>query len=148
MKPRPRQRRHPPVALALSTPMVGFYLNETTRRYDAAVMDAFSSEAVPAHLVTQETFARLREIVDGPIYVNLIDTPDGPLVRGTYAILDALYPHVIAVQGPTGPNGRGNVMLAAASNPPAGNRRFATRLPKWPKSLLRPKGHPSSRVYG
>jgi len=93
------------------------YLNETTRRYDAAVMDAFSSKAVPAHLVTQETFARLREIVDGPIYVNLIDTPDGPLVRGTYAILDALYPHVIAVQGPTGPNGRGNVMLAAASNP-------------------------------
>ncbi|PWK62920.1 hypothetical protein C7455_101960 [Roseicyclus mahoneyensis] len=96
------------------------YLNETTRRYDAAVMDAFSSASVPAHLVTRETFARLRAIVDGPVYVNLIDAPDGPLARGTYAILREIYPHVVAVRGPTGPNGRGNVMLAAAPTPLAG----------------------------
>lgn len=93
------------------------YLNETTRRYDAAVMDAFSSASVPAHLVTRETFARLRAIVRGPIYVNLIDTPDGPLARGTHAILREIYPHVVAVRGPTGPNGRGNVMLAASPTP-------------------------------
>jgi predicted membrane-bound spermidine synthase len=91
------------------------YLNETSRRYDAAVMDAFSSASVPAHLVTRETFARLRDIVRGPVYVNLIDVPDGPLARGTHAILRGLYPHVIAVRGPLGPNGRGNVMLAASS---------------------------------
>jgi hypothetical protein len=90
------------------------YLNETVRRYDAAVMDAFSSASVPAHLVTRETFARLREIVTGPVYVNLIDAPDGPLARGTHAILSELYPHVIAARGPTGPNGRGNVVLAAS----------------------------------
>ncbi|MDG3041353.1 fused MFS/spermidine synthase [Roseicyclus marinus] len=93
------------------------YLNETTRRYDAAVMDAFSSASVPAHLVTHETFARLREIVAGPVYVNLIDAPDGPLARGTHAILSALYPHVATVRGPTGPNGQGNVLLAASEEP-------------------------------
>ncbi len=93
------------------------YLNETTRRYDAAVMDAFSSASVPAHLVTRETFARLREIVRGPVYVNLIDAPDGPLARGTHAILAEIYPHVTAIRGPSGPNGRGNVMLAASRTP-------------------------------
>ena len=93
------------------------YLNETVRRYDAVVMDAFSSASVPAHLVTQETFARLREIVDGPVYVNLIDAPDGPLARGTHAILRGLYPHVMALHGPIGPNGRGNVVLAASEVP-------------------------------
>jgi hypothetical protein len=90
------------------------YLNETGRRFDAAVMDAFSSGSVPAHLVTREAYARLRDIVDGPVYVNLIDVPDGPLARGTHAILRDLYPHVVAVQGPTGPQGRGNIVLAAS----------------------------------
>lgn len=93
------------------------YLNETARRYDAAVMDAFSSESVPAHLVTRETFARLRDIVRGPVYVNLIDAPDGPLARGTFAILSEIYPHVIAVRGPVASDGRGNVVLAASDVP-------------------------------
>jgi MFS family permease len=93
------------------------YLNETPRRYDAAVMDAFSSGSVPAHLVTLETYERLRDIVSGPIYVNLIDAPDGPLARGTHAILQQVYPHVTAVSGPLGPNGRGNVVLAASPTP-------------------------------
>ena len=93
------------------------YLNETERRFDAAVMDAFSSGSVPAHLVTRETFARLRDIVRGPVYVNLIDVPDGPLARGTHAILRDLYPHVDAVQGPTGPDGLGNIVMVASPAP-------------------------------
>ncbi|ETX13437.1 hypothetical protein OCH239_10340 [Roseivivax halodurans JCM 10272] len=91
------------------------YINETTRRFDAAVMDAFSSGSVPAHLVTLETYERLRAIVDGPVYVNLIDAPDGPLARGVHAILDELYPHVRVVAGPIGASGRGNVLLAASN---------------------------------
>jgi len=93
------------------------YLNETGRRYDAAVMDAFSSGSVPAHLVTRETYVRLRAIVRGPVYVNLIDAPDGPLARGTHAILSEVYPHVTAVRGPTGPTGRANVLMAASETP-------------------------------
>ncbi|WP_368667748.1 fused MFS/spermidine synthase [Salipiger sp. PrR002] len=93
------------------------YLNETDRRFDAAVMDAFSSGSVPAHLVTLETFERLRGIVDGPIYVNLIDKPDGPLARGVNAILRELYPHVEAIRGPISDRGRGNVLLAASRTP-------------------------------
>lgn len=93
------------------------YLNETDRRFDAAVMDAFSSGSVPAHLVTEETFARLQDIIDGPVYVNLIDRPDGPLVRGVHAILSGLYPHVEAVQGPPNSRGRANIVLAASAAP-------------------------------
>ncbi len=93
------------------------YLNETDRRFDAAVMDAFSSGSVPAHLATRETYERLREIVDGAVYVNLIDTPDGPLARGVHAILSDLYPHVLAVQGPLSSRGRGNIVLAASRTP-------------------------------
>ena len=93
------------------------YINETTRRFDAAVMDAFSSGSVPAHLVTLETYERLRQIVDGPVYVNLIDAPDGPLARGVHAILNELYPHIGVVRGPVGESGRGNILLAASDEP-------------------------------
>lgn len=93
------------------------YINETGQRFDAAVMDAFSSGSVPAHLVTVETYERLRAIVDGPVYVNLIDRPDGPLARGVHAILTGLYPHVEAVEGPTSGNGRANILLAASERP-------------------------------
>ena len=93
------------------------YLNETDQRFDAVVMDAFSSGSVPAHLVTRETFARLREIVDGPVYVNLLDRPDGELARGTYAILRELYPHIEAVQGQVNGRGRTNIILAASFRP-------------------------------
>lgn len=90
------------------------YLNETDRRFDAAVVDAFSSGSVPAHLATRETYKRLRSLVDGPVYVNLIDAPDGRLVRGVHAILKELYPHVEAVQGDVSSRGRANIVLAAS----------------------------------
>lgn len=90
------------------------YINEVDRRFDAVVMDAFSSGSVPAHLATLETYKRLQTIVKGPVYVNLIDAPDGPLARGVHAILSSLYPHVEAVQGPVSFNGRANIVLAAS----------------------------------
>lgn len=93
------------------------FLNETGQRFDAAVMDAFSSDTVPAHLATRETYARLAAIVDGPVYVNLIDVPQGRLVRGVHAILQEVYPHVEAVQGPVDAQGRANVILSGAMVP-------------------------------
>ncbi|MEO1641508.1 MAG: fused MFS/spermidine synthase [Pseudomonadota bacterium] len=93
------------------------FINETTARFDAAVMDAFSSGSVPAHLATLETYQRLKTITDGPVYINLIDQPDGRLVRGVHAILAELYPHIIAISGPTGREGRANQLLAASDTP-------------------------------
>ena len=81
------------------------------------MVDAFSSGAVPAHLATSETYARLREIVNGPVYVNLIDVPDGRLARGVHAVLAELYPHVEAVEGPLNRRGRANIMLTASPRP-------------------------------
>lgn len=93
------------------------YINETERHFDAVVMDAFSSGSVPAHLVTLETYQRLREIVTGPVYVNLIDEPNGQLVRGTHAILTQLYPYVTAVVGPVSARGYANFILTASPTP-------------------------------
>ncbi len=93
------------------------YLNETDRRFDAAVMDAFSSSSVPAHLVTRETYERLSTIINGPVYVNLIDTPDGPLARGVHAIVSSVYPNVQTVTGPVNASGRANILLAASFEP-------------------------------
>jgi spermidine synthase len=93
------------------------YINEADHRFDAVVMDAFSSGSVPAHLATLETYERLKATVDGPVYVNLIDVPDGPLARGLHAILNHVYPHVEAMQGPVSDRGRANIVLTAARNP-------------------------------
>ena len=93
------------------------YINETDRQFDAVVMDAFSSASVPAHLATREAYARLQKIVKGPVYVNLIDEPDGPLARGLHAILRELYPYVEAVQGPVSRRNRSNIVLAASNAP-------------------------------
>ncbi len=93
------------------------YLNETESRFDAAVVDAFSSGSVPAHLATREAYKRLKEIVDGPVYVNLIDAPDGQLVRGVHAILSEIYPHVEAVQSRVSSRNLANVVLTASSAP-------------------------------
>ncbi len=93
------------------------FINETTERFDAAVMDAFSSGSVPAHLATRETYARLRAITRGPVYVNLIDAPGGRLARGMHAILSDLYPFVRAIEGPVSGRGRANILLAAAPFP-------------------------------
>ena len=109
------------------------YLNETERRFDAAVVDAFSSGSVPAHLATRETYERLHEVVRGPVYVNLIDAPGGPLARGVHAILSGLYPHVEAVEGPVSPRGRANTVLAAS------------RAPLAPLPAL-PRGYETARI--
>lgn len=93
------------------------FLNETDLRFDAVIMDAFSSGSVPAHLATLETYQRLQTIVAGQVYVNLIDVPDGPLAQGIHAILTELYPHVEAVQGPVSHRGVANVVLAASHSP-------------------------------
>ena len=110
------------------------FLNESARRFDAAVVDAFSSGSVPAHLATREAYARLRAVVDGPVYVNLLDRPAGPLARGVHAILRELYPHVEAVQGPTSATGLANTVLAASPAPLASldalpSRFEAARIP-------------------
>ena len=48
------------------------FLNETRRRYDAVVLDAFLGDSSPSHLMTREAFAAMRNVLheDGTLVIN------------------------------------------------------------------------------
>ncbi len=54
------------------------FLNTTTGRYDAVIVDAFNGDASPSHLMTREAFTAIRRAM----------TPDGVLVMNSFADLD------------------------------------------------------------
>jgi len=60
------------------------YLKKTKNHYDVILMDAFSGEEAPAHLVSKEAFVLMRDCLsseDGIIGVRLLSFPDDPKVR-------------------------------------------------------------------
>lgn len=59
------------------------YLKKTKKRYDVILMDAFSGEEAPAHLVSREAFGLMERCLsdkDGLISVRLLSFPDDPEV--------------------------------------------------------------------
>jgi len=72
------------------------YVKESTRRFDAVVVDVYSARmAIPAHLVTQEFWAASRRVLkdDGVMLANLI--VDGrlatPYARNLLATIESVY---------------------------------------------------------
>ena len=55
-----------------------YFLNQSTNRYDAVLLDAFLGDSSPSHLMTREAFASVRRLL----------RPDGVLVINTFAELD------------------------------------------------------------
>jgi spermidine synthase len=55
-----------------------YVVNQTTKRYDAIVLDAFLGDSSPSHLMTREAFDSMRRILK----------PEGVLVINTFADLD------------------------------------------------------------
>lgn len=55
-----------------------YFLNQTTNRYDAVILDAFLGDSCPSHLMTREAFAAMRRVL----------RPDGVLVINTFADLE------------------------------------------------------------
>jgi len=52
-----------------------YYLNRTTRKYDAVILDAFIGDSSPSHLMSREAFQAIRRVL----------TPGGVLVMNTFA---------------------------------------------------------------
>jgi len=52
-----------------------YYLNRTTQKYDAVILDAFVGDSSPSHLMSREAFQAVRRVL----------TPDGVLVMNTFA---------------------------------------------------------------
>ena len=55
-----------------------YFLNQTTNRFDAVILDAFLGDSCPSHLMTREAFAAMRRVLK----------PDGVLVINTFAELE------------------------------------------------------------
>ncbi|GAA4993234.1 fused MFS/spermidine synthase [Kineococcus glutinatus] len=88
---------------------------------DAVVRDAFSGDAVPAHLCTREFLTDVaRALAPGGVYVaNLADRPPMPRSRAELATALDVFADVALVAEPAQLRGRryGNVLLVGSSAP-------------------------------
>ena len=98
------------------------FLSKTEKKYDLIILDAFSKNYVPFHLMTLEYFQLLGERLtsDGIIISNNIGSMAGDrsdIVRAVYKTISQVFPSVYIF--PTEHNSRNlqNIMLAAMKTP-------------------------------
>src|ERR687893_1177340 len=98
------------------------FLSKTEKKYDLIILDAFSKNYVPFHLMTLEYFQLLGERLtsDGVIISNNIGSMAGDrsdIVRAVYKTISQVFPSVYIF--PTEHNSRNlqNIMLAAMKTP-------------------------------
>jgi spermidine synthase len=98
------------------------FLSKTEKKYDLIVLDAFSKNYVPFHLMTLEYFQLLGERLtsDGVIISNNIGSMAGDrsdIVRAVYKTISQVFPSVYVF--PTEHNSRNlqNIMLTAMKTP-------------------------------
>jgi hypothetical protein len=55
-----------------------YFVNRSTKQYDAVILDAFLGDSCPSHLMTRETFAAMRRILkpEGVLVINTFADPD------------------------------------------------------------------------
>jgi spermidine synthase len=55
-----------------------YFVNRSTKQYDAIILDAFLGDSCPSHLMTRETFAAMRRILkpEGVLVINTFADPD------------------------------------------------------------------------
>ncbi|MBL9168245.1 MAG: fused MFS/spermidine synthase [Verrucomicrobiales bacterium] len=93
------------------------FLNRTTNRYDAVILDAFLGDSSPSHLMTREAFASMRHVLNpgGCIVLNCFGYFDrgrdyfvGSLEKTLQSVFKTVKIH---------DSGRGNVFMAASDLP-------------------------------
>jgi spermidine synthase len=94
-----------------------YFVNRTTNRYDAIVLDAFLGDSSPSHLMTREAFENMRRIMrpNGVLVINSFGdfAPDRDYFMGSLSkTLRAVFPSI-----ETHATGNGNVFWVASLNP-------------------------------
>jgi MFS family permease len=121
-----------------------YFLNTTDRRYDYIVLDVFSGESTPAHLLSIEALALVRSRLAerGVLAVNLIGSlgEDRFITASIVRTLERVFGTVVIYPNfdPAIGNGRGNITLIAHEQGlPAFDRSLVAGFPVHP--LVRPE---------
>lgn len=116
-----------------------YYLNTTGKRYDYIVLDVFSGESTPAHLLSIEALTLVRErLADhGLLAVNLIGSlgEDRLMTASVVRTLERVFGTVVMYPNydPGAGNGRGNITLIAHGGElPAFDRALVSKFPVHP----------------
>jgi spermidine synthase len=88
-------------AFALTIGDGRWFLNRTTRKYDAVILDAFVGDGSPSHLMSREAFEAVRGVLkpDGALVINTFvdfDSPGGYMGASLYKTLAVVFPSVVA----------------------------------------------------
>jgi spermidine synthase len=78
-----------------------WYLNETGKKYDAVILDAFSGDGSPSHLMSVEAFRAVRRVLkpEGILVINTFvdfSSPTDFMGASLYKTLSAVFPSVVA----------------------------------------------------
>ena len=98
------------------------FLSKTEKKYDLIILDAFSKNYVPFHLMTLEYFQLLDEKLtsDGIIISNNIGSMTGDrsdIIRAVYKTISQVFPSVYVFPTEHNPGNLQNVMLATMKTP-------------------------------
>ena len=106
------------------------FIEDCTERFDFVVLDAYSGDVLPFHLVTREMFqAVARRLVPGGIVaMNLIVDPDGEAAASVFRTLEAVFPVVWAYRS-RDDSGVQPIFYFASSREPPLSRRWMLDFP-------------------
>jgi spermidine synthase len=95
-----------------------YFINQSTNRYDAVILDAFLGDSCPSHLMTKEAFSGMRRILkpEGTLVVNTFcefEAGNDFFGASLYKTLQAVFPQVLIHQLPNG----GNALFVASQRP-------------------------------
>jgi spermidine synthase len=98
------------------------FLSTTEKKYDLIILDAFSQNYVPFHLMTLEYFQLLDKKLtsDGVIISNNIGSMTGDrsdIVRAVYKTISQVFPSLYVFPTEHNPGNLQNIMLAAMKTP-------------------------------
>lgn len=101
-----------------------YFVNATTNRYDAIILDAFLGDSCPSHLMTREAFTAMRRVLnpDGALVINTFADVHGDnefFAASLYKTLTNTFPSVRLHAGPNG-----NTLFVASRRSPL---EFANR---------------------
>jgi spermidine synthase len=98
------------------------FLSKTEKKYDLIILDAFSQNYVPFHLMTLEYFQLLDKKLtsDGVIISNNIGSMSGDrsdIVRAIYKTISQVFPSLYVFPTEDNPRNLQNIMLTAMKTP-------------------------------